>query len=196
MFYAFLGLILINLFSSCAEKIQPPEDFFPCLSQESRSEIYKSLLHFETAIDKIYGKESIYENTLDYLTDMETMNLPKELFLDKAVKNSLRNLKETGVYDEVFVTKRMHKGRANEYLFIDLNFKQKYIECFLNECKNNDVIEMINALSQTPNISRSLVAGGIKISLENESLLTTNYRSFIALYLHYAMVLNLDRRSK
>ena len=121
-------IVSIAILQSCQSNLEVnfTEALQDCLSTEDINQLNKATAQFERKLMETYSSKNTNQNYLRFLEDFSAMNLNPDFILDSDSKTILDDLKASGTFDKIWISKlNNYKERNTESFIIEFEPKKK-----------------------------------------------------------------------
>jgi len=207
-------LILITISSLSCNKPDKKIDYAnilqTCFSNSEIEILNEVCTLFESQLTEHYPKETVGLKYKQFLKDIGSLNEPSALIKDTP-KTVLTKLRNSSVFDKIWakysetyyeddsheiqvITNSENTENKTEYNpkdFYITNPKGEYLECLINNQKNEYVNEYLMSVKNIGDISPHILAQGLSNSMKDNDYDDKAVRLIIALNLFYELELNI-----
>lgn len=120
-------IVSIAILQSCQSNLEVnfTEALQDCLSTEDINQLNKATAQFERKLTETYSSKNTNQNYLRFLEGFSAMNLNPDFILDSDSKTILDDLKASGTFDKIWISKlNNYKERNTESLIIEFEPKK------------------------------------------------------------------------
>ncbi|ANW96077.1 hypothetical protein AXE80_07205 [Wenyingzhuangia fucanilytica] len=202
-----LSLIILTIFfsfkSQCQEKINYANLLEKCFTQNEIKLLNNGCEIFENEILKIYTNENIGISYKEFLEDIQTMQIPLEVFENKKTTEYMNNLKKSELFNKIW---EIYKREINteivvisnddneskpEEEYFQIKRDGKYLNCLIENYENQNLKELLKAIKEVPDINPAILAIALTNEFKEEEFNSNIMRLIIAIDFYYELKLNL-----